>query len=101
MAERPRLTVQIDGNDEGAEVILHLNPAARDRLIAELLKLDRTDDHFHILGPEAGDELQKLQIPYEPDDRLAYSVKVVLRHDDWDEEHFPHVMAPIPDPFET
>jgi hypothetical protein len=95
MTERARLTVQINGRDD--DVTLYLNPAARERLIAELLKLNRADDHFYILGPETGDELQTSQIPYEPGDQLAWSVKVLLRYDDWDEEHFPHVMAPMPD----
>lgn len=97
MADRPRFTVQIDGS----EVILYLNPEARSRLIAELQHLDRRSDHFHVLGPEVGDELQTSQIPYRPDDQLAYSMKVCLRYDDWDEEHFPHVMAPPPDPLES
>lgn len=97
MTERPRLTVQIDGS----EVILYLNPEARSRLISELQNLDRHNDHLHVLGPEVGDELQTSQIPYRPDDLLAYSMKVCLRYDDWDDEHFPHVMAPPPEPLET
>ncbi len=97
MSERPRLTVQIDGS----EVILCLNPEARRQLIAELQNLDRQSDHFHVLGPEVGDDLQVSQIPYRPEDQLAYALKVCLRYDDWDAEHFPHVMAPPPELFET
>lgn len=88
MSDRPRLTVQIDGS----EVILCLNPEARTRLISELQSLGRDNDHFHVLGPEAGDVLHTSQIPYVPGDRLAYALKVCLRYDDWDAEHFPHVM---------
>ena len=97
MSDRARLTVQIDD----AEVILYLNPEARRRLIAELQNLDRSHDHFHVLGPEVGDELQTSQIPYDPGDRLAYSLKVCLRYDDWDAAHFPHVLEPPPEPLET
>jgi hypothetical protein len=89
MSERPRLTVQIDGS----EVILYLNLEARSRLISELQSLDRHSDHFHVLGSEVGDDLQTSQIAYRPKDQLAYSMKVCLRYDDWDAEHFPHLMA--------
>lgn len=97
MSERPRLTVQIDGS----EVVLYLNPEARSRLLAELLHLDRRNDHLHVLGPEVGDELHLSQIPYGRDAQLAYSMKVCIRYDDWDDEYFPHVMASPPDPLET
>lgn len=97
MTEQPRLTVQIDGQ----EVVLYLNPEARSRLIRELQALDRHSDHFHLLGAEVGDPLSLSQIAYEPDDQLAYSMKVCLRYDDWDAESFPHVMVPPPATFET
>lgn len=99
MSERPRMTVVIDGEVKGSrEVQLLLNPVARDLLVAELMKLDRSNDHFHLLSFEEWSELTLSTIPYTTGDELVPAVKVSLRYDDWDAEHFPHVMATPADP---
>lgn len=103
MAERKRMTLEVSVGENGsAEAQLYLNPAARKQLIEELLKLDRTDDHFHVYDYDAvGDDFQLYQTPYRPGQPVACHFKVMLRYDDWDEEHFPQVMTPPKDPFET
>lgn len=102
MAERKRMTVEVSVANGSAEVQLFLNPAARKQLIEELLKLDRIDDHFHVYNYDAvGDDFQLYQTPYNAGQAVAAHFKVLLRYDDWDAEHFPHVMVPPLDPFET
>jgi len=97
----PRMTIQVSGDPGGQEVEILLNPEARKWLIAALNKLDRADDHFHAFTFEEWDGLQLSAIPYGPGDTPAVALKVLLRYDDWDAEHFPHVMVRPPDPFES
>jgi hypothetical protein len=87
------MTVQVNGEAGSQEVEIYLNPEARQWLITELQKLDRSDDHFHAFSFEEWDGLQLSDIPYRPGDTTAPALKVLLRHDDWDEQYFPHVMA--------
>ncbi len=93
MIPRPRMTVQATpGSGLDREVEIYLNPEARRMLIAELTKLDRTNDHFHVFSFEDWNGLQLSEIPYSPGDAPVTALKVLLRYDDWDAEHFPHVM---------
>ena len=101
MTNRPRMTVQINGEVGSQEVQIYLNPEARHWLIAELQKLDRSDDHFHVFSFEDWGGLQLSDVPYGPSDKTVPALKVLLRYDDWDAEYFPHVMAPPPDLIQT
>ncbi|MEJ0060568.1 MAG: hypothetical protein WDM79_13775 [Terricaulis sp.] len=63
----------------------------------ELLGLDRRWDHFHLDhfdDPEHNfnTDVPLATIPYNEGDKLFQSGKVLLRPDDWDAEHFPHVL---------
>jgi hypothetical protein len=98
MAARPRMTIQVIGEAGSQEVQVYLNPEARQWLIAQLNKLDRQDDHFHAFSFDEWDGLQLSDIPYSAGDKLACALKVLLRYDDWDAEHFPHVMEPPKEP---
>jgi hypothetical protein len=92
------MTVQIDGAPGSQEAQIYLNPEARQWLIAQLNKLDRRDDHFHVFSFEDWDGLQLSDIPYSPNDKTVPALKVLLRQDDWDEQYFPHVMEPPKEP---
>lgn len=94
MTDRPRMTVQVSaGTGLDREVEIYLNPEARRILVAELTKLNRTDDHFHVFSFEDWNGLQLSEVPYSAGDTPVAALKVLLRYDDWDAEHFPHVMA--------
>lgn len=97
MTARPRMTVQISGQEGAQEVEIYLNPEARRWLIAQLTKLDRTDDHFHAFSFEEWEGLQLSKVPYDPEDKPACALKMLLRYDDWDAEYYPHVMVPPDD----
>src|SRR5262245_24821984 len=98
MSVRPRMTVQISGDKPGSrEVKIYFNPQARERFVAELMKLDRSDDHFHVFNFEECGGLRMSEIPYSPDDEVIPALKVLLRYDDWDEKYFPHMMTPPKD----
>jgi len=95
MTNRPRMTVQVgSGSGLDSEVEIYLNPEARRILIAELTKLDRTNDHFHVFSFDDSNGLQLSEIPYSTGDMPVCALKVLLRYDDWDAEYFPHVMEP-------
>ena len=98
MTDKPRMTVQVsNGRRFDREVEILLNPAARKRMVDELMKLDRANDHVHSFSFKEGDGgLLLSKIPYHPDDQPA--LKTSLRYDDWDKQHFPHVMT---DPGDT
>ncbi len=98
MTARPRMTVQISGDEGGQKVEIYLNPEARQWLIAQLTGLSRANDHFHAFTFDDWEGLQLSSVPYSPGDRPAAALKVLLRYDDWDAKYFPHVMAPPDDP---
>jgi hypothetical protein len=85
-----RITASMTAN---GELELFLNEAGRDLLINELQRLAKTsgNDHFH-LGAFQGAEVEMRCVPYRPSDTIIWSAKVMLRPDDWDAEHFPHVL---------
>lgn len=70
----------------------------RDLLIKELQHLSKRSDHFHF-GPEDLDgEVPVQSVPYRDGDHLIEWGKVLFRPDEWDAEHFPHVLkTPGPD----
>ena len=92
MTERPRMTVQVsNGTGLDREVEILLNPAARRLLISQLERLDRSDDHLHVFSFEE-DSLTLSEVPYKEDDQPVCALKISLRYDDWDAQHYPHVM---------
>lgn len=91
---KPRITVSLRPS---GDFELHLNEAGRDLLVAELQRLDRRSDHFHLdwVGdPEMEDQVEAplRGIPYAPDDKVLLNGKVLFRPDDWDELYYPHVL---------
>lgn len=91
--ERVTVSIRRDGAFE-----IWLNEAGRDRLVKELLGLDRENDHLHLdyfAEPvNAPTDVVLSVVPYRDDDKCLEFGKVMFRPDDWDREYFPHV---IPD----
>ena len=92
MSARITASLTVDG-----ELELFLNEEGRDLLVTELQRLAKTtgNDHFH-LGAFEGAEVEMRSVPYHPSDNIIWSGKVMLRPDDWDAEHFPHVLKRPP-----
>ena len=83
--------IHINAN-EHLEIELWLNEEGRDLLVQELQKLGPEHDHVH-LGPSGDEREVPLQtIPYRPNDEVFGWGKVLFRLDEWDAEHFPHVL---------
>jgi len=92
---KPRITVALAGGGDGAppEVRLYLNPEGRDLLVRELNRLDARWDHLHLQPAEWTVGLPLQTIAYDPEaEETTDAVKIMLRPDEWDEEHFPHVL---------
>jgi hypothetical protein len=90
---KPRIT--INTNKDG-ELEIWLNEAGRDLLVKELQHLSQQSDHFHF-GPEDLDSEVPVQSrPYREGDHIIEWGKVMLRPDEWDAQHFPHVMQASP-----
>ncbi len=86
---KPRITLSLtaDGQFE-----MSLNEAGRDELIELLQSLDRDQEHFHLAPADSNMDCAISEIPYRSTDSVISYGKVVLRPDDWDREHFPHVL---------
>lgn len=85
----PRITINLTTD---GEFQLWLNEEGRDLLVRELQRLNERNEHFH-LGPKDMDgEVPTSSRPYHPSDKVLEWGKVLFRTDDWDREHFPHVM---------
>lgn len=76
---------------------MSVNEAGRDELIALLNGLDRKHEHFHMAPEEFEHDCAVAEIPYRTTDRVLSWGKVLFRPDDWDREHFPHVMTENPE----
>lgn len=92
---KARVTVSVQ---PGGSFDIWVNEAGRELLIKELQGLSERWDHFHLDHFEDADiddatEIPLSAIPYKPDDRVLLNGKVLFRPDEWDLEHFPHVMA--------
>ncbi len=85
---KPRIT--INKNREG-ELEVWLNQAGRDLLVHELQQLSERSDHFH-LAREGEGEVPLQATPYRDGDEVVEWAKVLLRPDEWDAAHFPHVI---------
>jgi hypothetical protein len=86
-----RVRITMSRNERG-EVELWLNPAGRDLLVQQLQSLSANNEHFH-LGPSGEVPGVPLETrPYQEGDQVFEWGKVLFRLDEWDTEHFPHVM---------
>jgi len=87
MAARITVSLTPDG-----ELQLHVNEEGRDLLVKELVGLNRQSEHFH-LGAFEGAEVEMRSVPYAPADTILWAAKVMLRPDEWDAKHYPHVLG--------
>ncbi|MDU7519903.1 MAG: hypothetical protein E7K72_00685 [Roseomonas mucosa] len=90
VAMKPRITVSTSAD---GELEIWLNEAGRDLLVRQLQGLHAGSDHFH-LQPEGYDEVPLQGRAYRDGDRVFEWGKVLFRPDDWDRQHFPHVLGP-------
>ena len=86
---KPRIT--INSNNDG-ELEIWLNEAGRDLLVKELKHLSERSDHFHFAPEEFDGEVPVQTRPYREGDQIIGWGKVMFRPDEWDAEHFPHVL---------
>ena len=86
----PRIT--INTNQDG-ELEIWLNPAGRDLLVSELQHLSQQSDHFHLQPHSFDGEVPVRNIAYREGDQMIEWGKVLFRPDEWDAQHFPHVLA--------
>lgn len=87
MNSRITLSLTADGRFEMA-----LNEAGRDELVELLQSLNREQEHFHLAPADHNMDCAISEIPYRSTDSVLSFAKVLLRPDDWDREHFPHVI---------
>jgi hypothetical protein len=85
----PRITLNLTADDQ---LEIWLNPEGRDLLVKELQGLSKRNDHFHF-GPSPSGEVEVSSHTYRSNDKLLEYGKVLFRPDEWDVEHFPHVMG--------
>jgi|tagenome__1003787_1003787.scaffolds.fasta_scaffold12943338_1 hypothetical protein len=90
---KPRITVNLTAS---GEFEIWLNPEGRDLLVRELQRLDERSEHFH-LAPDNMGEVELSTRAYRPTDTVISWGKVLLRTDEWDRQHFPHVFAEASD----
>jgi len=98
MPNKARLTVEIETDKDGSHdyVEIFLNPEAIKLLIRELSALSEENDHFHCTPEDWEDPEVPLSIvPYVSGNTTAKHVKVMYRNDEWDKEHFPHVLVEV------
>lgn len=87
---KPRITISLNPADE---LEIWLNEAGRDLLVRELLHLSEGSDHFHFGPEEFEGEVPVQTRAYRKEDKIIGWGKVMLRPDQWDEDHFPHVLG--------
>ena len=85
---KPRITINLT---EMGELEIWVNETGRDLLVSELQRLSEKKDHLHF-GPAEIGELGVCSRAYRPSDRILEYGKVLFRTDDWDMQHFPHVL---------
>ena len=85
---KPRITLNLTAS---GEFEIWINEKGRDLLVQEMQRLSENNDHFH-LGPVAIGEVEVSSRPYRPDDKIVEYGKVLFRTDEWDQQHFPHVL---------
>ncbi len=85
----PRITINLTAD---GEFQIWLNAEGRDLLVRELQQLSEKDDHFHLMPKDMTGHVPTSSRPYDPSDKVLEWGKVLFRTDDWDREHYPHVM---------
>lgn len=92
MSARITINTTADGVFE-----MWLNKEGRDLLVKELQKLTEVHEHLHV-APRSTDvkvmmgDIEVCTTPYRKDDKVYEWGKIYLRTDEWDREHFAHVM---------
>ena len=87
---KPRITINTN-NDRELEI--WLNPAGRDLLVRELQRLSEGSDHFHFGSSDLDGEVPVQSTAYRENDKVIEWGKVMFRPDEWDAEHFSHVLT--------
>jgi hypothetical protein len=85
-----RITINLTTD---GELQIWLNEKGRDLLVRELQQLSERNDHFHLMPKDMAGHVPLSSRPYHPDDQVFEWGKVLFRTDDWDRQHFPHVMS--------
>lgn len=85
---RPRITI----NRKDGELQIWLNPAGRDLLVRELQQLSERNEHFHLMPEDMDGEVPVRDRSYEAGAEVIQWGKVLFRPDEWDAQHFPHVI---------
>ena len=86
---KPRITINTNGN---GELELWLNPTGRD-LLRELQRLSKESDHFHFGPADLDGEVPVQSTAYRDGDKVIEWGKVMFRPNEWDADHFPHVLT--------
>ncbi|MDD1534116.1 MULTISPECIES: hypothetical protein [unclassified Bradyrhizobium] len=84
--------ITLDINSAGEFELWH-NPEGRDLLVKQLLALNETNEHFHLMPSEVPSDVEVSTRPYRPSDKLLEYGKVLFRLDEWDARDFPHVLV--------
>ena len=85
----PRITISTSSQ---GTLEIAVNPSGRDKLVALLQSLSNQNEHFHLAPAEIGMDCDLSEVPYNSQDQIVTFAKVLYRSDEWDEEHFPHVL---------
>lgn len=85
---KPRITINT-AKDDQFEV--WLNEAGRDLLVKQLLSLNESNEHLH-LGGWPGVDVELAERLYRPSDKVLATGKILFRTDEWDRQHYPHVL---------
>ena len=85
---RPRITVNLTAD---GEFQIWVNQQGRDVLVRELQGLSERNDHFH-LGPKGLAKVEVSFVSYNASDKVLGFGKILFRTDEWDKQHFPHVL---------
>ena len=96
MMAKPRITFALERTKTGelGELQVYLNPEGRELLIKELAGLDERWDHIHLQDQNWTIDVPLQTQAYVPDrEEIIDSVKILFRPDEWDREHFPHVLS--------
>lgn len=86
---KPRITIN---TNKAGEIEIWLNEAGRDLLLRELQGLSERNDHFHLGPDDICSEVPVQTLPYREGDTAIEYGKVLFRPDEWDRQHFPHVL---------
>ena len=85
----PRIAVNLTA---GGEFEIWLNEEGRNLLVRELQALSESNDHFHLMPNDIPGDVPVSKRAYRSDDKVLEWGKIYFRTDDWDKEHYPHVM---------